>query len=186
MITMIFSICKDGAIGKNNDLICRVKEDMQHFVKTTKGNVVVMGRKTFESMNSKPLKDRKNIIITSKVEASSDPDLLFMNMDQFKSWYFTNYMDKDNHVSEGVYVIGGLSIYKEFAKYCEKMIVTYFDYEDKEADTFIDLDKLSKNFNLSCCRIDKLAKNKYGMKDMQVRYYKRKTCLNNLEKGWKK
>ena len=51
-------------IGKDNKLLYTIKEDLNHFKNLTNGNVVIMGRKTYESLPKKPLPNRINIILT--------------------------------------------------------------------------------------------------------------------------
>ena len=63
-IIIIAAISRNGVIGKaNGELPWHVKEEFQHFKKTTLGFAVIMGRKTFETLG-KPLKERENIIVT--------------------------------------------------------------------------------------------------------------------------
>jgi len=63
-ISLIVAASENNVIGKNNQLIWHLPKDMKFFKNTTWAMVVVMGRKTFESLGSKPLPGRKNIIIT--------------------------------------------------------------------------------------------------------------------------
>ena len=62
---IIAAVCDGRGIGYNNKLIWRIPADMQHFKELTLGNVVIMGRKTYESIG-KPLNCRDNIVVTSK------------------------------------------------------------------------------------------------------------------------
>ncbi|MEM6344052.1 MAG: dihydrofolate reductase [Bacteroidota bacterium] len=63
-IIAIYAVSENGVIGKDNDLPWDLKTDMRHFMRSTKGKTVVMGRKSFESIDCKPLPNRRNIIIT--------------------------------------------------------------------------------------------------------------------------
>ena len=64
-MNIIASADQNGAIGKDNQLLVRIPDDMKRFRQMTTGNVVVMGRKTLESFpNQAPLKDRVNIVLT--------------------------------------------------------------------------------------------------------------------------
>lgn len=72
-VNMIVATDTDRAIGKGNALPWKHKGDMKCFRKTTTGNIVVMGRKTFESMGSKPLPNRHNIVLTSSLHHSEAP-----------------------------------------------------------------------------------------------------------------
>ena len=60
---IIVAVSENDAIGKDNKLLFHLKEDMQNFKRLTTSNVVIMGRKTYESIG-KPLKDRINIVIS--------------------------------------------------------------------------------------------------------------------------
>lgn len=73
VIKMIVATDQDRAIGKGNELPWKHKGDMKCFRKTTTGNIVVMGRKTFESMGSKPLPNRYNIVLTSSLDNDHAP-----------------------------------------------------------------------------------------------------------------
>jgi dihydrofolate reductase len=64
IISLIVAASENNAIGKNNQLLWHLPKDMKYFKNTTWAMPVVMGRKTFESMGSKPLQGRKNIVIT--------------------------------------------------------------------------------------------------------------------------
>ena len=68
-MNLIASADKNWAIGKNNELLIRIPDDMKQFRRKTTGNVVVMGRKTLESFpNQAPLKDRVNIVLTRNAD----------------------------------------------------------------------------------------------------------------------
>jgi dihydrofolate reductase len=64
IISLVVAASENNVIGKNNQLLWHLPKDMKFFKNVTWGMPVVMGRKTFESMGSKPLSGRKNIVIT--------------------------------------------------------------------------------------------------------------------------
>lgn len=66
IISAIAAIDKNNAIGKGNDLPWRLPEDLKFIKRTTLGKPVLMGRKTFESLGNKPLKDRLNIVLSNQ------------------------------------------------------------------------------------------------------------------------
>ena len=69
MFKIIACINQKRALGKDGKLLYTIKNDLANFKRMTVGNVVIMGRKTFESLpNGEPLKDRINIILTSNEE----------------------------------------------------------------------------------------------------------------------
>lgn len=78
----IVAIDKLWGIGNNGDLLFRIKEDIKFFKEVTTGKVVVMGRKTLDSLpNGEPLKDRINLIITSDISYESHDNIVFGNID---------------------------------------------------------------------------------------------------------
>ena len=128
-MNLIAAVDKNWAIGKNNDLLYSIKEDMQFFRSTTLNKVVVMGRKTLESFpNAKPLKNRINIVLSSdknlKIEGATIVNDLQMLFDELKK-YDTN----------EVFVIGGGAIYKMLEPYCDTAYITEINAE-KDADIF--------------------------------------------------
>ena len=69
-ISIIAAIAKNKAIGKDNDLIWYLSEDLKRFKKLTSNHTIIMGRRTFESFPVKPLPNRKNVIITRQKDYS--------------------------------------------------------------------------------------------------------------------
>ena len=63
MVSIIVAISENNAIGKNNELLFKIKKDLQNFKEITTNNVVIMGRKTYESIG-KPLPNRINVILS--------------------------------------------------------------------------------------------------------------------------
>ena len=66
MISIIVAKAANNVIGKDNDLLWHLSEDLKYFKQTTSGKTVLMGRKTWESLPFKPLKNRRNIVISSQ------------------------------------------------------------------------------------------------------------------------
>ena len=64
MISIIVAIADNFAIGKNNQLLWHLPGDLKRFKKITLGHTVIMGKKTYDSLPSRPLKNRRNIVIT--------------------------------------------------------------------------------------------------------------------------
>ena len=63
LISLIAAVARNGAIGRGNQLLCRISEDLKFFKRTTLGSPVIMGRKTWDSIG-RPLPGRRNIVIT--------------------------------------------------------------------------------------------------------------------------
>ena len=123
MFELIVACTPSGVIGNNNTIPWHIPEDLAHFRKITEGHIVIMGRKTFESLpNQKPLKKRYNIVLTSLFE---DRKSMFENLT------FTNYAklasiieENRNNWGNKVFVIGGTQIYKELFPLCNKLHIT--------------------------------------------------------------
>ena len=124
--TIIACIGKNYELGKNGDLIWRIKEDLESFKKYTYGKKIIMGMNTFNSL-PKLLPNRTHLVLTRKNIIPEDKVLFFHDIDSILSYL--------NSLDEEVMIIGGSTIYKEFLKYTNKMILTEVD-GSKEADTF--------------------------------------------------
>ncbi len=129
MFTIIAAIGKNGEIGLSGNLIWRFKEDMQYFKNTTTNHKVVMGRKTFESIPGKKLKDRQNIVVTKSKNLDVPNDVIIIND-------FDCYLRENYKSDEEIFIIGGSSIYSSSICYANKMIITHIDDECINADTF--------------------------------------------------
>lgn len=124
MFSIISAIAKNNAIGKDNDLVFHIKEDMKFFRETTRNHTVIMGKKTWESLPGK-LKDRKNLVIShTEVE---DADGTITDLDR--------YIEKNKESDEEIFVIGGGSIYKYMLPHSKYLYLTEVDAEP-EADTY--------------------------------------------------
>lgn len=126
---------ENWGIGKDGKLLTRLPGDMKFFRETTKGNIVVMGRKTLESFpDGKPLKNRVNVVLTS--DNSYAPEGVAVCKSIKEALEYLKAVP-----SESVFIIGGQSIYQQFLPYCETAYVTHI-FRKFEADTyFTDLDK---------------------------------------------
>ena len=136
MISTIVCVDSNWGIGSNGDLLVHIPEDMKFFKEKTMTNVVVMGRKTFDSLPVKPLAGRVNCVITSKtdsIEYNYDDNYYLMSMNYVKECFIPTF---STHDYINVFVIGGGSIYKELLPYCEKAYVTKVLNSYENADTY--------------------------------------------------
>lgn len=77
----IVAVCDDWGIGRDGDMVVANRADMRHFVNKTKGHPVVMGRKTLESFpGGRPLKDRRNIVLTRDPALNAGASKLFIRL----------------------------------------------------------------------------------------------------------
>lgn len=126
---IIVAVSENDAIGKDNKLLFHLKEDMQNFKRLTTSNVVIMGRKTYESIG-KPLKDRINIVV-SRSDNKDEVNLIWVHS-------LEEAMKKAKEYEKDIYIIGGGSIYKEALEkdIVDKIYLTRIKKRVNDADTF--------------------------------------------------
>ena len=127
-------------IGKNGSLLFKIPEDMRLFKQLTTGNIVLMGRKTFDSIGCKPLPDRINIVISSKKDFENTGIITFDNMEKAVEY------SKQNFPNKVLYIIGGGKIYEQGIKYADEIILTKYNKLFEDADTYFPVD-IMDNFS---------------------------------------
>jgi dihydrofolate reductase len=126
MITIIVAVSEDWGIGKDNELLWHIPEDLKRFKRLTKGNTVIMGKKTWESLPNKPLPGRQNIVLT---------DIAGETIDNSVTAYSINdALSKCNQDSE-IFIIGGGSIYHQFMPVADRLLITHV-HRTAPADVF--------------------------------------------------
>ena len=133
-IKLIAAIDLHFGLGKNGNLLFKIPEDLRLFKQLTIGNVVLMGRKTFDSIGCKPLPGRINIVISSAKKFENDEVTIFDNMETAIEYSKRNFPDKD------LYIIGGGQIYKQGIKYADEVILTKYNKLYENADTYFPVD----------------------------------------------
>ena len=128
IISLVVAAANNNAIGKNNQLLWHLPNDMKYFKNVTWGMPVVMGRKTFESLG-KPLAGRKNIVLTKQEGWKAD------GVVAVKDFNDALFLVKEMDVKE-VMVIGGGEIYRSVFEKANRIHMTRVDAEF-EADTFV-------------------------------------------------
>jgi len=116
MISIIVAVSDDWGIGKDNELLWHISEDLKRFKRLTSGNVVIMGKKTWESLPKKPLPNRKNIVITDNLKETFENAI-------------TAYSIEDSLAKctpgEEIFIIGGGSIYRQFLPMADQLFITH-------------------------------------------------------------
>ncbi len=97
MVSLIVAVNDLGYIGLNNDLIIKDKQDLSHFKEVTNGKVVVMGRKTWDSLPNKPLPNRTNLIVSRTLSGENIYSSLEAVLDKYGN--------------DDIYIIGGSDLY---------------------------------------------------------------------------
>ena len=127
MLSIIVAKGKNNIIGKENKLVWSLPADMKRFRELTTGHVIIMGRKTFESLG-KILPNRKHVVFTQNPEFKVDYENLHIVHSMLE---IKEYIDND----EENFVIGGAMIYSLLMPHVTKMYVTEIN-KDFEGDTF--------------------------------------------------
>ena len=131
MISIIAAIGKNRELGRGNDLIWHIKEDLKNFKNLTMGKYIVMGKNTYESL-PKHLEGRKYIVLSSSL-SEIENGLLFND--------FNKLLEFIKDVDEEVMIIGGARIYKLFLPFADKLYLTEIDSEEKADVYFPDFNK---------------------------------------------
>lgn len=147
MIAAIAAADENWGIGYDNGLLEHIPEDMKYFKEMTTGKVVVMGKKTQETLPNKKLADRTNVVLTSK-DLPDEEGIYYMDyatlerflmMHQvYESGYerWQSFTDKEIPKPKDVFIIGGGSTYKQLLPYCDKLYITKIFNTHENVDTY--------------------------------------------------
>ena len=129
MIKAIVAVDSKWGIGRNNDLLFHLPEDMKFFRQTTQGKTVVMGSNTLLSFpNGKPLPNRRNIVLWPNAPKRDDCEIV-ESLEELKLLL--------SSINEDVYVIGGAMFYRTMLVYCSEVLVTKVQ-ADGNAEVFFE------------------------------------------------
>lgn len=128
-IKLIAAVDQNLALGVSGNLLFRIPEDLKLFKRLTTGHIVLMGRKTFESLGCKPLPDRVNIVI-STTKKYDDGVITFERLTAAVEYSKHSFPDKD------LYVVGGGRVYEESLKYADEVILTRYDRAYEDVNTY--------------------------------------------------
>jgi dihydrofolate reductase len=149
---LIIAVSQNNIIGNNNKLLWNIPEDLKRFYNLTKNNIIVMGRKTFESIG-KPLKNRINIVITNNTSYLSSENLFFTTFENF------NNLIKNINDNKKIFIIGGEQIYYLFLSKC----------------SIINITKIYKDFN-GDCQFNLNLENYKLVEESELNYSENETC----------
>jgi dihydrofolate reductase len=130
-LSLIWAMAENRVIGRNNSLPWRLPNDMRHFMKTTMGRPVIMGRKTFESMKS-PLPGRTNIVLTQNAQWQRDGVQVVATLDEAIA------LAESQSLIDGVdevMVIGGAQIYELALPLADRLYLTTV-HAEPQGDVF--------------------------------------------------
>lgn len=138
MINCIVAIERNQGIGFKGQMPWpRLAGDMQWFREKTVDQIVIMGRKTWESIGGKNLPNRINIVISGSFIANADKCFT----DTTRALWFC----KTFYPNKEIFIIGGSAIYQHFLNIIDKFYITEID-EDYQCDTFFDMKYVQENF----------------------------------------
>jgi len=131
MLSLIAALAGNRAIGKDNELLWHLPEDMRHFRETTRGKPVIMGRKTWESLpeSFRPLPGRHNIVI------SRDPAYQASGATLAGSLADALRQAAAESTAEEVFVIGGATLYRQALPLANRLYLTEIE-QDFDGDVF--------------------------------------------------
>tara|TARA_X000000950_G_scaffold203873_1_gene245410 strand:- start:8958 stop:9452 length:495 start_codon:yes stop_codon:yes gene_type:complete len=124
-ITIIVAVAANNVIGKNNDLIWHISEDLKRFKALTSGHAIIMGRKTFESL-PKALPNRTNIVVTRNRSYRAEGALVCSSMENALQLVVND---------QQPFIIGGGEIYRHALSFANTIELTRV-HRDFEGDTF--------------------------------------------------
>lgn len=129
-IKLIAAVDRNFAIGKRGSLLFKIPEDLKLFKRLTIGHIVLMGRKTFESLGCKPLPDRVNLVISTTKQYENDGVITFESITTAVEYSKQNFPDKD------LYIIGGGKVYRQCMGLADEVILTVYDKAYEDVDTY--------------------------------------------------
>lgn len=129
IITLVVAAADNNAIGKNNQLLWHLPNDLKFFKNITWAMPCAMGRRTFQALGNKPLKGRFNIIITRNKNYTADGAAVVNNFDD------AIFLAQQQDYNE-LMIIGGGEIYNAFLPKANKIYLTRVHAVFEEADTF--------------------------------------------------
>lgn len=126
MLTLIVARARNRAIGKDGTLPWHIPEDLKFFKRETLGGAIIMGRRTWESLPFRPLKDRLNLVVTSTLDLPGHavPDLDTAIETARAAGYAR------------IYGIGGERIFRELLPRADRLLITEVDMVVEAADAF--------------------------------------------------
>ncbi len=132
-LSIIVACAQNMAIGKDNDLLWHISDDLKRFKHLTSGHTVIMGRRTFESLPKKPLPKRRNIVLTHDTDFHYEvPETASGTLEVAHS---ISQVLKMIEGEEESFIMGGAAVYKAFLPWVKNLYLTWV-YQDFEADVY--------------------------------------------------
>ncbi|MDQ3076644.1 MAG: dihydrofolate reductase [bacterium] len=118
---------KDRALGKGNDLLWKISDDLKHFKSLTLTHPIIMGRKTYDSIG-KPLPQRANLIITRQSDFVAEGCTIVNSLEQA--------LEKAKEIDQKeIFIIGGAEVFAQSLRFADRLYLTIVD-DNQEGDVF--------------------------------------------------
>ncbi len=131
-ISLIWAMDRNRVIGRSNDLPWHLARDMKHFMTTTRGHPVIVGRRTFESMDRRPLPGRPTIVVTSDRQYQAPGAVVVGDLDAALAEAAARCGEM---AVDEAFIIGGARLYRLGLEVADRLYVTEVDAQ-VEGDTF--------------------------------------------------
>lgn len=153
IISIIVAIDEKNAIGKDNQLLCHLPNDLKYFKSVTQGHTVIMGRNTYESLPNGALPNRRNIVLSRNKDLQLDRCEVSSSLEDAIAL-----CDSETEV----FIIGGATVYAKAIDIADKLYITYIHHQFEGTDAFFP--EVDKNKWIESSRIENDAdeKNKYA------------------------
>lgn len=149
-ISMIACMSRNRVIGKDGQMPWHISDDLKRFKIITSNRVIVMGRKTFESLGCRPLPERINIVLSESLDRNRYGSAIVCR----NRHELLDYIKSIDHVpppfADEIMIIGGESVYKEFMPIADRLYMTIIDH-DYEGDTYFP-EIEPADWNLTSCK----------------------------------
>ncbi|MEP6526932.1 MAG: dihydrofolate reductase [Nocardioidaceae bacterium] len=133
-ITIVAAIAANGVIGRGGDLPWRLPADLRHFKKLTYGHVLVMGRRTYESIGH-PLPGRTTVVVSRRATPAQEPVPDPTREAVITASSVQAALARALEIDDEVFVVGGAQVYAAALEMADRMVLTLVD-EDPEGDTW--------------------------------------------------
>ena len=126
-LSAIVVIADDGAIGKDNGLLCHLPADLKHFKSITMGHTIIMGRRTFESLPKGALPGRENIVVSRNADYRAEGAKVCTSIEQAVA---------EASMPGECFIIGGAQLYASTIAQVDKLYLTAIHAHFDDADAY--------------------------------------------------
>jgi len=144
-INIITALNETHSIGKNGQLLYRIKKDLQRFKQLTQSssghpNICLMGKRTFEEL-PKPLDKRINVVLTTNKKYKTPKEVI---IESSFDKVINHYLESGNQ-DKDLWICGGQSLYEQALPFADKVFITYI-HDNKKGDTFFPYEQVKQQF----------------------------------------